>query len=303
MIFCCGPKSMRPGIQTGIHMHLMESAYQKDYGRRTWGKTPLAHLHDLGVPGAGGFLCPRRLAHRWRHRAAVRRPAPRFATTPAPTCASRTASPPVNPMLARGVNVAMGTDSTAINDDDDILQEMRLVSKLHRQPGIDAPAISAGQVLAMATANAAIPTGFDGDIGTLEPGRRADLLLIRLDRLENPYLDPDTPPLELILGGPKRRHRSRNRRWRNTAARRRASTHQPGRSTPGTARATSPPPAARNAGHPPNGHPPGAPRRAVLPHPPAGHSNPHTTPTTAGYSAGMTPAKAQNRQTSDDVRY
>ena len=94
----------------------------------------------------------------------------------------------------------MGTDSTAINDDDDLLQEMRLVSKLHRQPGIGAPAITVDQVLAMATANAAVPTGFAGDIGVLEPGRRADLALIRLDGLESPYLDPDTPPLEVVMG-------------------------------------------------------------------------------------------------------
>ena len=53
-------------------------------------------------------------------------------------------------MLARGVNVAMGTDSTAINDDDDFLQEMRLVSKLHRQPGLEQPAITMDQVLTMA---------------------------------------------------------------------------------------------------------------------------------------------------------
>ena len=103
-------------------------------------------------------------------------------------------------MLTGGVNVAMGTDSTAINDDDDLLQEMRLVSKLHRQPGIGAPAITVDQVLAMATANAAVPTGFAGDIGVLQPGRRADLVLIRLDGLESPYLDPDTPPLEVVMG-------------------------------------------------------------------------------------------------------
>ena len=52
----------------------------------------------------------------------------------------------------------------------------------------------------MATANAAVPTGFAGDIGVLEPGRRADLALIRLDGLESPYLDPDTPPLEVVMG-------------------------------------------------------------------------------------------------------
>ena len=112
---------------------------------------------------------------------------------------------PVNQMLAGGINVAMGTDSTGINDDDDLLQEMRLVSKLHRQPGIGAPAVTAGQVLAMATANAAVPTGFGGEIGALESGRRADMVLIRLDGLEDPYLEADVPPLEVILGRAKTR--------------------------------------------------------------------------------------------------
>ena len=188
--------------QTGIHMHLVESAYQKDYGLRTWGKTPVEHLRELeflgpeisfahavwltdgdieALSGAGATVC---------HNASS-------------NLRLKNGIAPVNPMLARGVNVAMGTDSTAINDDDDLLQEMRLVSKLHRQPGIGAPAISVEQVLAMATANAAAPTGFAGDIGVLEPGRRADLLLIRMDRLEDPYLEPDTPPVEVVLGRAK----------------------------------------------------------------------------------------------------
>ena len=188
--------------QTGIHMHLVESAYQKDYGLRTWGKTPVEHLRELEflgpeisfahavwltdgdievLSGAGATVC---------HNASS-------------NLRLKNGIAPVNPMLARGVNVAMGTDSTAINDDDDLLQEMRLVSKLHRQPGIGAPAISVEQVLAMATANAAAPTGFAGDIGVLEPGRRADLLLIRMDRLEDPYLEPDTLPVEVVLGRAK----------------------------------------------------------------------------------------------------
>ena len=185
--------------QTGIHMHLVESAYQKDYGLRTWGKTPVEHLRDLE------FLGPEiSFAHAvWL----TERDIEILSEAGSTVCHNASSNlrlkngiAPVNPMLVGGVNVAMGTDSTAINDDDDLLQEMRLVSKLHRQPGIGAPAITVDQVLAMATANASVPTGFVGDIGVLEPGRRADLALIRLDGLESPYLDPDTPPLELVMG-------------------------------------------------------------------------------------------------------
>ncbi|MXZ90365.1 MAG: amidohydrolase family protein [Chloroflexi bacterium] len=185
--------------QTGIHMHLVESLYQKDYGIRTWGKTPVEHLQDLE------FLGPEvSFAHAvWLTEGDIEL----LADTGATVCHNASSNlrlkngiAPVNPMLAAGVNVAMGTDSTAINDDDDLLQEMRLVSKLHRQPGLEASAITVDNVLAMATANAAAPTGFAGEIGALEPGRRADMVLIRLDVLEDPYLDPDLPAAEFVLG-------------------------------------------------------------------------------------------------------
>ena len=50
------------------------------------------------------------------------------------------------------------------------------------------------------TANTLAPTGFAGGINALEPGRRADMVLMRLEVLEDPYLDPDLPAVELVLG-------------------------------------------------------------------------------------------------------
>ena len=197
-------KEQAASHQTGIHMHLVESPYQKDYGIRTWGKTPVEHLQDLE------FLGPEvSFAHAvWLTEHDIEL----LADSGATVCHNASSNlrlkngiAPVNPMLAAGVNVAMGTDSTAINDDDDLLQEMRLVSKLHRQPGLESPAITSEQVLAMATANAAAPAGFGDAIGRLEPGRRADMVLIRLDTLEDPYLDGDVPPVEVIMGRSKSR--------------------------------------------------------------------------------------------------
>lgn len=183
---------------TGIHMHLVESFYQKEYGLRTWGKTPVAHLNDLG------FLGPEvSFAHAvWLTGADV----DLLAQSGATVCHNASSNlrlkngiAPVNRMLSRGVNVCMGTDSTAINDDDDMLQEMRLVHTLHRQPGILAPAISSHQVLRMATASAAVPTFFRDQIGVLEKGQRADVALLDLRAIEGPYLDPDIGPLDALL--------------------------------------------------------------------------------------------------------
>jgi cytosine/adenosine deaminase-related metal-dependent hydrolase len=105
---------------------------------------------------------------------------------------------PVNPLLAKGVNVSLGTDSTAINDDDDMVQEMRLVSKLHRQPSITAPAVTSHQVLKMATLNGARPTFFD-QLGSLEKGQRADMALMDLRSIEEPYLDSSVDIVDALL--------------------------------------------------------------------------------------------------------
>lgn len=185
-------------FQTGIHIHLVESFYQKEYGLRTWSKTPVEHLNDLG------FLGPEvSCAHAvWLTEGDIEL----MANSGATVCHNASSNlrlkngiAPVNAMLSGGVNVSMGTDSTAINDDDDLIQEMRLVSKLHRQPSIPAPAINSHQVLKMATSNAARPTFFQDRIGALEKGYRADLVLLDLTGIEEPYLDPDINIIDALL--------------------------------------------------------------------------------------------------------
>ena len=171
-----------------VHMHLVESWYQKEYGIRTWGKTPVAHLADLG------FLGPElSCAHSvWLTEGDIELLADAGATVchnPSSNLRLKNGIAPVNAMLAGGVNVALGTDSTALNDDDDMLQEMRLASKLHRQPGLNRPALDAHQALRLTTANAARPTGFDGRIGILEPGRYADMVLLDWNAMTAPYFE------------------------------------------------------------------------------------------------------------------
>ena len=171
-----------------VHMHLVESWYQKEYGIRAWGKTPVAHLADLG------FLGPElSCAHSvWLTAQDIELLAAAGTTVchnPSSNLRLKNGIAPVNAMLAGGVNVAMGTDSTAINDDDDMLQEMRLASKLHRQPGLERAAMDSHQALRLATANAARPTGFEGRIGALEPGRYADMVLLDWDAMTEPYFE------------------------------------------------------------------------------------------------------------------
>ena len=192
-------------LQTGIHMHLVESLYEKEYGMRTWSKTPVARLEELG------FLGPElSCAHSvWLTDGDIELLAQHNATVchnPSSNLRLKNGVVPVNALLAGGVNVSLGTDSTAINDDDDMIQEMRLAAKLHRQPSIAAPAVTSHQVLKMTTLNAAQPTFFHDRIGSLEKGKRADMVLMDLTAIEEPYLDSRVDIVDALLYRGKARH-------------------------------------------------------------------------------------------------
>ncbi len=102
-------------------------------------------------------------------------------------------------MLDRGINVALGMDSLSLNDDEDMLQDMRLCANLHRTPGLGQPSPTAGQLLNMVTVNGAKATLFSDQIGTLEKGKRADIILVNLESIAEPYLDPELDILNVLL--------------------------------------------------------------------------------------------------------
>ena len=76
---------------------------------------------------------------------------------------------------------------------------MRVAHKIHRVPGVASPALTSHQILGLTTSNGAKVTFFEEQIGRLEPGKRADMVLVRLDRIEEPYLDPDTNVVDALV--------------------------------------------------------------------------------------------------------
>jgi cytosine/adenosine deaminase-related metal-dependent hydrolase len=182
----------------GIHIHVLETVYQKIYAHRRSGQSAVQHLHALG------FLGPEvTLGHGvWLTSEDV----DRLAETG--TCVCHNASSnlrlqsgiaPLNDLMARGVRVALGIDEAGLNDDRDMLQEMRLVLKLHRVPGMEQRVPTAAEVFSMATEGGAHTTGFGERIGRIAPGRSADAVLIDLRNVTEPYLDPLTPILEGVV--------------------------------------------------------------------------------------------------------
>ena len=183
---------------TGIHIHLQESVYQKMYGLRTFGKTPLAHLHDLGFLGPD-VSCAHCVWLTESDMDTMAQTGTVVSHNASSNLRLKSGVAPLNRMMAKGVTVAVGIDEAGINDDNDILQEMRLVQKLHRVPGVDSPSPTSHQVLHMATANGAKATFFADRIGTLEKAKRADVILLNLDHIVEPYLDPKVNVVDAVL--------------------------------------------------------------------------------------------------------
>ncbi len=184
--------------RVGLHMHLLETPYQKEYARRRTGTTAVRYLESLGLLGPQMTL-----GHGvW----VTEEDVARVAATGTMICHNassnlrlRSGVAPLNRWTASGVRVALGLDEAGINDDRDMWQEMRLVLRLHRVPGMDDEVPTSPQVFQMATEHGALTTGFADTIGTLAPGKAADLVLMNWRQIAYPYLDQDAPVLDAVL--------------------------------------------------------------------------------------------------------
>jgi cytosine/adenosine deaminase-related metal-dependent hydrolase len=105
----------------------------------------------------------------------------------------------LNHFEAKGINTAIGLDEAGINDDRDMLQEMRLVLRAHRVPGIGDEVPTMSQVLRMASVGGAKTTGYGEQLGTIAEGKAADLSLIDWRQISYPYLDEEMPMLDAVI--------------------------------------------------------------------------------------------------------
>jgi 5-methylthioadenosine/S-adenosylhomocysteine deaminase len=169
----------RYGVPLAIHV--AETRRERDDALAKWGKTSVAELDSLGV------LTGRTIAAHcvWLDDADMQIFKARgtgVAHCPSSNMMLASGVAPVPKMLAAGLNVGLGTDGPAgSNNDFDLMEEMDLAAKLQKVTTADPQALSAAQALEMATIGGARVLGLEKEIGSLEPGKRADLVTMRLD--------------------------------------------------------------------------------------------------------------------------
>jgi 5-methylthioadenosine/S-adenosylhomocysteine deaminase len=165
-----------------IHMHVHETAFEVSEALRTQGKRPITRLAELGM------LSPRFISV---HATQLTDDEIRLlsdsgvsiAHCPESNMKLASGFCPVDKLIRAGVNVSLGTDGAASNNDLDMFSEMRTAAILAKACSGDARALPAYKALQMATINGAKALGLDHLTGTLEAGKRADVIAVKLDEL------------------------------------------------------------------------------------------------------------------------
>lgn len=183
---------------TGIQTHVQESLYERLEAERALGKSMTAHLRDLGV------LSPRlSFAHAvWSSENDVEILAETGAAVshnPSSNLRLRSGVAPLNGFLAAGVTVGLGMDGTTLGDDEDMFAEIRLAHRLHRTPRIGGPAPTLDQTVGLVTTGGAKLLRRDDELGRIDVGMAADMVLVDLDRVGWPYIAPEADPLAVVL--------------------------------------------------------------------------------------------------------
>jgi 5-methylthioadenosine/S-adenosylhomocysteine deaminase len=185
--------SSRDGVI--VHTHASENRDEIDLVRRlSGGMSNLEYLADTGL--ATPHLCTAHCV--WvseREQALIAERDVKVMHCPSSNLKLGSGLAPVTEMRARGISVSLGADGAACNNRLDMFEEMRLaatIQAVRRHPG----ALTARDALWMATREGARALGLADEIGSVEPGKRADLILIERDRA---HLAPDPDPWSTLV--------------------------------------------------------------------------------------------------------
>jgi 5-methylthioadenosine/S-adenosylhomocysteine deaminase len=160
-----------------IHMHVHETAQEVEDAITSNGKRPLQRLAELGLISPR-LLCVHATQLVEEELKVLNENGAHVIHCPESNLKLASGFCPVNKLLESGINVGLGTDGCASNNDLDMFSEMRTAALLAKGVADDASAVPAYQALRMATINGARAMGLDHKIGSLETGKFADLTAV-----------------------------------------------------------------------------------------------------------------------------
>ncbi len=179
-------KALADKYNVPFNIHLAETRKEFDQSIASTGYTPTAYLESLGVLGenviaAHGVHLTAEDIELLKSRG--------VSVAHNPECNMKLASgvAPVPTLLEKGIKVGFGTDGVASNNNLDLFEEINTAAMLHKLISKDPTVLDAKTVVEMATIGGAMVLGLDKEVGSLEPGKRADLIMLDM---KQPHAHP-----------------------------------------------------------------------------------------------------------------
>ena len=167
-------------LKVGIHIHVAETSGEVADTVREYGKTPVKLLQDAGL--FENHVLAAHCVHLSDDDITIlAESGAGIAHNPESNMKLASGIAPVPKLLAAGIPVALGTDGASSNNNLDMLQEMRTCALLHKVNSMDPTVLPAYKALEMATVNGAQALGLDNQIGKLQKGYKADMIIINLE--------------------------------------------------------------------------------------------------------------------------
>ena len=183
-------KKMADELETGIHMHIAEIAAENSFIEETRGNSTVEHLHKLGALGKN-LLAVHTVWLTDREIDLFRLYDVKVSHNPAAAMKVVLGFARIPEMLEKGLKVSIGTDGAPSNNRMDMMREMYLTSLIHKGRTLNPKVLPAEEVLEMATINGAKCALLDKEIGSLEIGKKADLVILNPNSLHSlPLHDP-----------------------------------------------------------------------------------------------------------------
>jgi len=205
-LFCHAPYTCSPQTLLAVKevarrhdslflIHLAETAEEKDIVMSRYGAGPVFHLEALGILDARTVA----IHCNWLDKEEIDCLAKnhvKVSHNPQSNMKLATGVGPVPALIAAGVTVGLGTDGCASNNNHDMFREMDGAAKLHKVFQKDPAVMAAPQVLRMATLDGAVVLGREDEIGSLLPGKRADIIIVDIRK---PHLTPMYNPFSHLV--------------------------------------------------------------------------------------------------------
>jgi 5-methylthioadenosine/S-adenosylhomocysteine deaminase len=200
-LFTCSPDLLKTAGKLSIKYkvplitHLSETEDELRFVEKTYGKRPVHHLNSLGILGPNLITC--HCVHVSSDEIKMlKEKNVKIIHNPESNMKLASGIAPVQEMISSGITVGIGTDGCASNNDLDLFTEMGTAAKLHKVKEMDPTVMDAKTVLRMATINGAKALGMDKITGSIEIGKKADIIVVDTNK---PHLTPIYNPYSHLV--------------------------------------------------------------------------------------------------------